>query len=195
MSVVMTEPDPEADAGFEFFGDGEEGGAPDGGDGAAVEGRGEEDGRFVERGVSERGAAAGGVMQPMVGVDLDGDGRADVPLGGVGLVSPGMSWTEEIEQKRIALRSARAPVLMSRFRRGMSYQEHVAAVGLVVQIELALISFYRESVPDPNVVWDGERRSREIERRLARLGGWIGRSTGSTVGSRGCGTGWWVSAR
>ncbi len=55
------------------------------------------------------------------------------------------------------------------FRLGMSYEEKVAALGLVSQIELALIAYFRESVPEPRQTWDGHRRAREIERRLARL--------------------------
>lgn len=51
----------------------------------------------------------------------------------------------------------------------MSYQEHVAAQGMVTQVELALIAYFHESVPDPGCERDSERRSREIERRLARL--------------------------
>ena len=163
MSVVMTEPDPEAGAGLEFPGGLDEEPGLDaldrpGEDRAAVCGKADGD-----------GAVAGGMIQPVVGVDLDGDGRADLPLVGVGLVKPGVSWTEEIEQKRVALRSARALALMSQFPLGISYQRHVASVGLVTQIELALISFYHEAVPDPNVVWDAERRGREIGRRLGRL--------------------------
>ena len=85
------------------------------------------------------------------------------------MVAPTQSWGEEIERKRISLRSARALALISQFRLGVKYQERVAALGLVTQIELALISFFQESAPEPGVAWDGERRAREIERRLARL--------------------------
>ena len=58
---------------------------------------------------------------------------------------------------------------MTMFRLGMSYEEKVAALGLVSQIELALIAYFRESVPKPGQTWDSHRRAREIERRLARL--------------------------
>ena len=108
---------------------------------------------------------------------LDGDGE----LAGVGVVSPGMGWAEEMERKRVSLRSARALALITQFRLGMSYQEHVAALGLVTQVELALISFFQESVPEPGVEWDSERRAREIERRLARLR-WVEREFGGLKG-------------
>ena len=79
------------------------------------------------------------------------------------------SWTEKMEQKRYALRDARALAEMTQFRLGMTRQEHVTALGLVTRVELALISYFRESVPEPGAEWDGERRAREIDRRLKRL--------------------------
>ena len=42
-------------------------------------------------------------------------------------------------------------------------------LGLVAKIELALISYFEDTLPDPGVEWDGERRLREINRRIARL--------------------------
>ena len=47
--------------------------------------------------------------------------------------------------------------------------ETVTELGLVTQIELALITYFRESLPEPGQNWDSEKRAREIERRLARL--------------------------
>ena len=88
--------------------------------------------------------------------------------GGFGL-SPGASWSEDMDRKRLSLRSARALAVLTQFRLGMDYQDVVASLGLVTQIELALISFFGESVPEPGVEWDAERRHREIERRLARF--------------------------
>ena len=44
----------------------------------------------------------------VVAVDLDQDGTPDVELSGLGMLTPSVSWTEEQEQKRISLRSARA---------------------------------------------------------------------------------------
>ena len=115
-----------------------------------------------------------------VGVDLDQDGVVDIRLG---LVSP--RWSEGEERKRMSLRSARGLAVMTQFRLGITWQESVAAFGLVTQIELALIAYFHESVPDPGAAWDNERRAREIEKRLRRLrwvdgeqakeyGGWKG---------------------
>ena len=51
----------------------------------------------------------------------------------------------------------------------LKHREMVAALSWVAEIELALISFYEDSVPDPEVPWDLERRTREINVRLERL--------------------------
>ena len=103
------------------------------------------------------------------GLDLTGDGRADMMLHAAAPVRPGQGWQEEQGHKLISLQNARSLAVMTMFRLGMDYQEQVAALGLVTQIELAIIARFRESVPDPGQSWDSHRRMREIERRLARL--------------------------
>ena len=111
-------------------------------------------------------APAGGDMA----VDLDGDGVADLSLVGLGGASrPGLTWREEEEHRRDALRNGRALAVMTMFRIGLTHQEYVAAIGTVARFELALIGHFREAVPDPSERWDAKRRFREIERRLARL--------------------------
>ena len=104
-----------------------------------------------------------------LGVDLDGDGIADVSLSAMVSGRPGVGWKDEQDKRRVPLRNSRALAVMTMFRLGMTYEEQVAALGLVSQIELALISYFRESVPEPGQSWDPHRRAREIERRLARL--------------------------
>ena len=104
-----------------------------------------------------------------LGVDLDGDGVADVSLAQMVSGRPGVGWKDEQDKRRVSLRDSRALAVMTMFRLGMTYEEQVAALGLVSQIELALISYFRESVPEPGQSWDPHRRAREIERRLARL--------------------------
>ena len=104
------------------------------------------------------------------GLDLDGDGVADVSLVGLGGASrPGLTWRQEEEHRRDALRNGRALAVMTMFRIGLTHQEYVAAIGTVARFELALIGHFREAVPDPSERWDAKRRFREIERRLARL--------------------------
>ena len=118
-------------------------------------------------------------------VDVDGDGVPDFEIPGVKRVVKGEKWSEMMERRRRSLWSARSLALMTQFRLGMTEEEQVAAVGFLTQVELVLIMGFDETVPDPGVSWDAEKRSREIERRLARLrwveekqreeyGGWKG---------------------
>ena len=86
-------------------------------------------------------------MEDVIALDLDGDGGPDVELPGGGVLSPLAIWSEDQERKRISLRSTRALPFITQFRLGMSYQEHVAALGMVTQVELALIAYFGESVP------------------------------------------------
>ena len=58
---------------------------------------------------------------------------------------------------------------MTQHRLGMRYQGQVAMLGLVAKIELALISFFDDTLPDSGMEWDGDRRLREVNRRIARL--------------------------
>ena len=43
-----------------------------------------------------------------------------------------------------------------------------------IKIELALITYFSESIPDPGENWDGRRKYREIDTRLKRLR-WVNR--------------------
>ena len=51
----------------------------------------------------------------------------------------------------------------------MTHREYVSSLGVVTRLELGLIPWFGESVPDPNENWDASRRWREVERRIARL--------------------------
>ena len=84
-----------------------------------------------------------------LGVDLDGDGLADVSLSAMVSGRPSVGWKDEQDKRRVSLRNSRALAVMTMFRLGMTYGEQVAALGLVSQIELALISYFKESVPEP----------------------------------------------
>ena len=106
----------------------------------------------------------------MVAVDLDQDGSPDAVVYGIDLSSrPGMAWMEQQERRRMSLRNAHALAIMTQYRIGMTHLETVTSLGLVTQIELALITYFRESLPEPGQNWDSQKRAREIERRLARL--------------------------
>ena len=110
----------------------------------------------------------GSVPAQVVGVDIDQDGKPDAY--GIDLSSrPGMAWMEQQERRRMSLRNAHALAIMTQYRIGMTHLETVTSLGLVTQIELALITYFRESLPEPGQNWDSQKRAREIERRLARL--------------------------
>ena len=113
-----------------------------------------------------------GVESP--GVDLsvgveDGGELLEDELPGAGVSSRSRSWAENLEERRLSLRRMHRLAMMTQHRLGMRYQGQVAMLGLVAKIELALISFFEDTLPDPGVEWDGERRLREINRRIARL--------------------------
>ena len=126
------------------------------------------------------GEEALGVESP--GVDLSG---VDLSVGGglpggvgelleevmpeAGVSSRSRSWAENLEERRLSLRRMHRLAMMTQHRLGMRYQGQVAMLGLVAKIELALISYFEDTLPDPGVEWDGERRLREINRRIARL--------------------------
>ena len=58
---------------------------------------------------------------------------------------------------------------MVRFQVDMPLRDQLAALALEVKIELALITYFNESIPDPGENWDGRRKYREIDTRLKRL--------------------------
>ena len=107
------------------------------------------------------------------GVDLEEPAVAleeDLPAAGVS--SRSRSWAENLEERRLALRRMHRLAQMMQHRLGMRYQGQVAMlglVGLVAKIELALISFFDDTLPDSGMEWDVDRRLREIKRRIARL--------------------------
>ena len=103
-----------------------------------------------------------------IGVYGDGDDE-DGLLVSVIQARPGATWTDEQRQLRDGMRRSLAFAQMSRFRVDMTHQEYVSALGVVTRIELGLISWFGESVPDPHENWDASRRWREVERRIARL--------------------------
>ena len=104
------------------------------------------------------------------GVDLEEAPVAledELPAAGVSTRS--RTWSENLEERRLALRRMHRLAQMTQHRLGMGYQGQVAMLGLVAKIELALISFFDDTLPDSGMEWDGDRRLREVNRRLARL--------------------------
>ena len=109
-------------------------------------------------------------LSDVVGVDLEEAPVAledELPAAGVSTRS--RTWSENLEERRLALRRMHRLAQMTQHRLGMRYQGQVAMLGLVAKIELALISFFDDTLPDSGMEWDGDRRLREVNRRLARL--------------------------
>ena len=110
--------------------------------------------------------------EAVVEVDVDDEDEVEAVvagIGGVGLLARNENWSEELERKRSSLWSARHLAEMTQFRLGLPYQQHVAALGLMAQVELVLIMMFRDTVPDVGASWSPEKRAREIDRRLARI--------------------------
>ena len=104
------------------------------------------------------------------GVDLEEAPVAlDDELPAAGVSTRSRTWSENLEERRLALRRMHRLAQMTQHRLGMRYQGQVAMLGLVAKIELALISFFDDTLPDSGMEWDGDRRLREVNRRLARL--------------------------
>ena len=104
-------------------------------------------------------------LSDVVGVELkEPEVALEEELPAAGVSSRSRSWAENLEERRMH-RLAQ----MTQHRLGMRYQGQVAMLGLVAKIELALISFFDDTLPDPGMEWDGDRRLREINRRIARL--------------------------
>ena len=105
----------------------------------------------------------------MLSIDLDGDGVADMEIPNLGVITkPHASLSAQAERRRDTLVSAWAVALMTQFRTDMDHQDTVAALGLITEIEVALIMAFRETIPLGRE-WDPERRARELEKRFARL--------------------------
>ena len=109
-------------------------------------------------------------LSDVAGVELkEPEVALEEELPAAGVSSRSRSWAENLEERRLALRRMHRLALMTQHRLGMRYQGQVAMLGLVAKIELALISFFDDTLPDPGMEWDGDRRLREINRRIARL--------------------------
>ena len=107
--------------------------------------------------------------EPMVvGLDTDGDGKMDMEFPGAVVVPRSGNWNEDIEERRQQLWTAWSIARMTQHRL-MKRRETVAALGWVAEIELALISFYGESLPEPGQKWDLKKQAEEVDIRLSRL--------------------------
>ena len=110
-----------------------------------------------------------GASEDVGGVELDeGSERPSEEVPAEALSSRSWNWGEHLEERRASLRAMHHLAMVTQYRLGVRYQGQLAMMGLVAKIELALI-FMGETLPDPGVDWDGDRRLREINRRVSRL--------------------------
>ena len=98
----------------------------------------------------------------------EGSERPSEEVPAEALSSRSWNWGEHLEERRASLRAMHHLAMVTQYRLGVRYQGQLAMMGLVAKIELALI-FMGETLPDPGVDWDGDRRLREINRRVSRL--------------------------
>ena len=110
-------------------------------------------------------------LSDVVGVELkEPEVALEEELPAAGVSSRSRSWAENLEERRLALRRMHRLALDDAAPVGDEVPgSGVAMLGLVAKIELALISFFDDTLPDPGMEWDGDRRLREINRRIARL--------------------------
>ena len=110
-----------------------------------------------------------GAPEDIGGVELDeASERPSEEVPAEALSSRSWNWGEHLEERRASLRAMHHLATVTQYRLGVRYQGQLAMMGLVAKIELALI-FMGETMPDPGVDWDGDRRLREINRRVSRL--------------------------
>ena len=98
----------------------------------------------------------------------EGSERLEVEVPTEALSSRSWNWREHLEERRASLRAMRNLVMGTQYRRGVRYHGRSEMLGLVAKIELALI-FMGETLPDPGMDWDGDRRLQEINQRVSRL--------------------------
>ena len=110
-----------------------------------------------------------GAPEDVGGVELDeGSERPSEEVPAEALSSRSWNWGEHLEERRASLRAMHHLAMVTQYRLGVRYQGQLAMMGLVAKIELAMI-FMGETLPDPGMDWDGDRRLREINRRVSRL--------------------------
>ena len=110
-----------------------------------------------------------GASEDVGGVELDeGSERPSEDVPAEALSSRSWNWVEHLEERRASLRAMHHLAMVTQYRLGVRYQGQLAMMGLVAKIELAMI-FMGETLSDPGMDWDGDRRLREINRRVSRL--------------------------
>ena len=79
---------------------------------------------------------------------------------------PGLAGPEQQERSRALLIRVHHTARMEQYRLGLSDREKLDIQLVMVQIEMALIIHFRESLPEPGQNWDADRRAKANEDRL-----------------------------
>ena len=87
---------------------------------------------------------------------------------GVSVLAPGATAAEQFDLRLENLWAARDLAIMTQFAIGVDEREMLYALGVVNEIELALIMMFRQSVPERGRRWDEYRRQKEIYVRMVR---------------------------
>ena len=85
------------------------------------------------------------------------------------VLSRSRSWMENMEARRQAMWQMHRLSMMTLPQLGKRYDTYLQVISAVTKIELALVSYFGDTLPEPGMDWDGDKRMRETHRRLARL--------------------------
>ena len=108
-------------------------------------------------------------VSDVVGVDLESVGMlADEAIPPATSAKRVWNWEENQENRRWSLRAMLDLAMSSTAHLGVTYQGQVAMLGLVAEIEYSLI-VSGDTLPDAGQDWDGDRRMREMNRRIGRM--------------------------
>ena len=103
------------------------------------------------------------------GIELEEAGASledELPVEGV--VSRSWSWEEHEAERRASLWAMHHLAMMTQSRLGVKYQVQLAIFELMAKIEWMLI-YLGETLPEPGMDWNPDRRMRELNRRASRL--------------------------
>ena len=79
---------------------------------------------------------------------------------------PGLAGPEQQERSRASLMRVHHTARMEQHRLGLSDREKLDIQLVMVQIEMALITHFREYLPEPGQNWDADRRAKANEDKL-----------------------------
>ena len=85
------------------------------------------------------------------------------------VLSRSRSWRDNQDARREAMWDMHRLSMMTLPQLGKRYDTYLQVIGAITKIELALVSYFGDTLPEPGMDWDPDKRMRETHRRLARL--------------------------